>query len=32
LERGLRQVGYDTVATYAQNMGIDIIFEIRGKA
>ena len=32
LERGLRQVGYDTVATYAQNMGIDIVFEIRGKA
>lgn len=32
LERGLRQVGYDTVATYAQNMGVDIIFQIRGKA
>ena len=31
LERGLRQVGYDTVTTYAQNMGVDVVFEIRGK-
>lgn len=32
LERGIRQVGYDTVALYAQNMGVDIIFQIRGKS
>ncbi len=32
LERGLRQVSFDTVAEYAQNMGIDIVFEIRGKS
>lgn len=31
LERGVRQVGYDTIATYAQNMGIEIVLEIRGK-
>ncbi len=31
LERGLRQVGFDTVAAYAQNMGVDIILQIRGK-
>lgn len=32
LERGLRQVSFDTVATYAQNMGVDIVLQIRGKA
>lgn len=31
LERGVRQVGFDTVATYAQNMGVDIVLQIRGK-
>lgn len=31
LERGIRQVGFDTIATYAQNMGVDIVLEIRGK-
>lgn len=31
LERGMRQVGFDTVAMYAQNMGVDIVLQIRGK-
>ncbi len=31
LERGVRQIGFGTVATYAQNMGVDIVLQIRGK-
>ncbi len=32
LERSLRQVGYDTVAAYAQSISMDIVFQIRGVA
>ena len=31
LERGVRQIGFGTVAIYAQNMGVDIVLQIRGK-